>query len=55
MTRRNSAYFCLALLILDLTTMEDSYFDAIDRIADPKFIPTNQDVLRSRVKTTGII
>ncbi|RKO84365.1 guanine nucleotide binding protein, alpha subunit [Blyttiomyces helicus] len=30
------------------------YFEAIDRIADPAYVPTDQDVLRSRVKTTGI-
>jgi guanine nucleotide-binding protein subunit alpha len=32
-----------------------SYFEAIDRISAPKYLPTDQDVLRSRVKTTGII
>jgi GTPase SAR1 family protein len=31
------------------------YFDAIDRIAGPNYLPTEQDVLRSRAKTTGII
>lgn len=31
-----------------------SYFDSIDRIGDINYIPTDQDVLRSRVKTTGI-
>src|SRR2546423_2739442 len=31
-----------------------SYFDSIDRIAQPNYLPTDQDVLRSRVKTTGI-
>ncbi|ORX57044.1 guanine nucleotide binding protein, alpha subunit [Hesseltinella vesiculosa] len=30
------------------------YFDAIDRIGDMNYLPTDQDVLRSRVKTTGI-
>ncbi|KAL9938651.1 hypothetical protein V8E36_002370 [Tilletia maclaganii] len=30
------------------------YFDSIERMADPNYIPTDQDVLRSRVKTTGI-
>ncbi|KAI8928370.1 guanine nucleotide binding protein, alpha subunit [Entophlyctis helioformis] len=30
------------------------YFDAIDRIGSPDYLPTDQDVLRSRVKTTGI-
>lgn len=32
----------------------NSYFDSIDRIAAPDYIPNDQDVLRSRVKTTGI-
>lgn len=31
-----------------------SYFDSVDRIALPDYLPTDQDVLRSRVKTTGI-
>ncbi|KAJ5561670.1 Heterotrimeric G-protein alpha subunit [Penicillium sp. DV-2018c] len=30
------------------------YFDSIERIAQPDYLPTDQDVLRSRVKTTGI-
>ncbi|KAJ3164685.1 guanine nucleotide-binding protein subunit alpha [Geranomyces variabilis] len=30
------------------------YFDSIDRMARPNYHPTDQDVLRSRVKTTGI-
>jgi len=30
------------------------YFDSIDIIAKPDYLPTDQDVLRSRVKTTGI-
>lgn len=30
------------------------YFDSIDRIAAPDYMPDDQDVLRSRVKTTGI-
>jgi len=31
------------------------YFDNIDRIAAPNYSPNEQDVLRSRAKTTGII
>lgn len=34
--------------------MLSSYFDAIDRISQPNYIPIDQDVLRTRVKTTGI-
>jgi len=30
------------------------YFDSIDRISQPSYLPSDQDVLRSRVKTTGI-
>lgn len=30
------------------------YFDSIDRISQADYFPTDQDVLRSRVKTTGI-
>ncbi|KAK9468140.1 guanine nucleotide binding protein, alpha subunit [Lipomyces arxii] len=30
------------------------YFDSIDRLADPSYVPTDQDVLRARVKSTGI-
>ncbi|KAJ1984784.1 guanine nucleotide-binding protein subunit alpha [Dimargaris cristalligena] len=30
------------------------YFDAMDRVGQPGYTPTDQDVLRSRVKTTGI-
>ena len=36
------------------TVSRNSYFDAIDRISQPTYIPTDQDVLRSRTKTTGI-
>jgi len=31
------------------------YFDNVERLADKNYIPTEQDVLRSRAKTTGII
>jgi guanine nucleotide-binding protein subunit alpha len=30
------------------------YFESIDRMAAPDYLPTDQDVLRSRVKSTGI-
>lgn len=43
---------CWAILILDTSTY--SYFDSIQRIGIPGYLPTDQDVLRSRVKTTGI-
>lgn len=31
------------------------YFSKIDKVADPKFLPDDQDILRSRVRTTGIV
>ena len=40
--------------ILTLPLCWYSYFEAVDRIAAPDYTPTDQDVLRSRVKTTGI-
>ena len=30
------------------------YFNSLDRMASAAYIPTDQDILRSRVKTTGI-
>ncbi|TFK44012.1 heterotrimeric G protein alpha subunit B [Crucibulum laeve] len=30
------------------------YFNSIDRISSPRYLPTDQDILRSRVMTTGI-
>ncbi|KAG9002240.1 guanine nucleotide-binding protein subunit alpha [Tulasnella sp. JGI-2019a] len=30
------------------------YFNSLDRIGAPGYLPTDQDILRSRVKTTGI-
>lgn len=31
------------------------YFEQIDRIASSSYVPTEQDVLRARVRTTGVI
>jgi guanine nucleotide-binding protein G(i) subunit alpha len=31
-----------------------SFFDEVNRIADPEYIPMEADVLRARTKTTGI-
>ncbi|QRV79582.1 G-protein alpha subunit [Ceratobasidium sp. AG-Ba] len=30
------------------------YFNSLERMASPTYLPTDQDILRSRVKTTGI-
>ncbi|XP_009862342.1 G protein alpha subunit Gi isoform X2 [Ciona intestinalis] len=31
------------------------YLDSLDRLTEPRYVPTQQDVLRTRVKTTGIV
>lgn len=31
------------------------YLNDLDRIADPAYVPTEQDILRTRIKTSGII
>jgi len=40
---------------IQLNDSASYYFEAIDRITQPDFLPSEQDVLRSRAKTTGII
>ena len=32
-----------------------SYLRDLDRLSAPDYVPTEQDVLRTRVKTTGIV
>ena len=32
-----------------------SYLNSLDRIGESDYVPTEQDVLRTRVKTTGIV
>ena len=32
-----------------------SYLGSLDRLGQPDYVPTEQDVLRTRVKTTGIV
>ncbi len=32
-----------------------SYLDSLDRIGDRRYVPTIQDILRTRVKSTGIV
>ena len=46
--------FILVIPCESVTIDPHSYFNAIDRMADPNYLPTDQDILRSRVKTTGI-
>lgn len=41
-------FLCAFLVLL-------SYLNDLDRISQATYIPTQQDVLRTRVKTTGIV
>ncbi len=40
--------------LFQLSDSSDYYFDALARITDPSYVPTESDILRARVKTTGI-
>ena len=41
--------------LLSLFSLFLSYLNDLERIAKADYIPTQQDVLRTRVKTTGIV
>jgi hypothetical protein len=43
-----------AHIVFMLSTDTCSFFDEVERIADPNYIPIESDVLRARTKTTGI-
>ena len=52
------SFFLPGILVLSqvrFLTHQISYLDAIQRLCAPDYIPSEQDVLRSRVKTTGIV
>ena len=38
----------------DMQHLLASFFDAILRISQQEYVPTDADILRARVKTTGI-
>jgi guanine nucleotide-binding protein G(i) subunit alpha len=38
-----------------LNDSAEYYLNALDRVSQPNYVPTEQDVLRTRVKTTGIV
>ena len=46
---RNSFYVFLPLFYIF------SFLDCLDRLGQPNYMPTEQDILRTRVKTTGIV
>ena len=37
------------------TPSTHSYLDSLDRIGDRRYVPTVHDILRTRVKSTGIV
>lgn len=43
------------LTFIRLFFLSLSYLNDLERICQPNYIPTQQDVLRTRVKTTGIV
>lgn len=45
----------LSLSFLPLSNPVSSYLSDLDRIAESSYLPTQQDVLRVRIPTTGII
>ena len=54
------AAFAQLITLVTLTSLTGvvlscSFLDALDRLADPSYVPTEQDILRTRVKTTGIV
>lgn len=48
---------CISVLVVinDHSLFFSSYLDALDRIGANNYEPTEQDLLRTRVKTTGIV
>jgi hypothetical protein len=45
----------LTLILTGISISLPSYLDSLDRIGAPDYQPTEQDILRTRVKTTGIV
>lgn len=53
-TLQSSLYICSIKYVKCLCLL-CSYLNDLERIAKSDYIPTQQDVLRTRVKTTGIV
>ena len=58
MTQQNSEIFIqryqhITMMSPDYASC--SYLDSIDRISHSKYVPNEQDVLRTRVKSTGVV
>lgn len=48
-------YICIYIYIYMCCFWSSSYLNDLDRICQVNYVPTQQDVLRTRVKTTGIV
>ena len=42
-------------VLIDVSFLPDSYLTDLDRIAGRDYLPTQQDILRVRAPTTGIV
>lgn len=42
-------------IFIDLLVFIFSFLDDLDRLGGKEYMPTEQDILRTRVKTTGIV
>lgn len=49
----SSLFFGLNIFVCSFFAF--SYLNALDRISQSGYVPTEQDVLRTRIKTTGIV
>ena len=50
--------YCIVIISVLMNVymvLPHSYLSALDRLGDPNYVPSEQDVLRTRVKTTGIV
>ena len=48
--------YSLSLSFNDIiSSIPHSYLDSLDRIGDRRYVPTVHDILRTRVKSTGIV
>ena len=50
-----SLSLCLKILYDLNSSLPYSYLDSLDRIGDRRYVPTVHDILRTRVKSTGIV
>lgn len=56
MSKKTTIYYHRQhLTFIHLFFLSLSYLNDLERICQPNYIPTQQDVLRTRVKTTGIV